>query len=111
MAIVARKDIIEAMFRIMRNKNTTNRVIEAAANLIAAETRLQVAIVRSMDRLHWELLGERGLAIIEFGGRLLDECQSAADSFGCGMDEGQLYSLLVDLAQRIHHAESQMNEQ
>ncbi len=67
------RDLIAVMVSIMRAKRASARVAELAANIVAADARLNTRIG---DAKAQGVLGNRIFDLLDFGDALLSECKT-----------------------------------
>ena len=68
-------DVIGIMISLMRSKRASNRVVEVAANVIAADARLSTRILEAKAE---SKLGDRIFDVLNFGESMLSVCNTIA---------------------------------
>lgn len=91
-------DLIDAMMSIMRNKRGSTRVVELAAELIAADARFNGKIAVSKKENH---TGTWILEAIEFAGQVVDDCQQLDRRFADSLSRDELCDALLEIRNRI----------
>lgn len=91
-------DLIETMVSIMRARNAGTRTVERAADVIAADARLNTRIGAMKGSAEIE---SHLLLLIEFTDKVLQDCRSIANQFRNGLSEKELCEKLVEIAARI----------
>jgi hypothetical protein len=91
-------DMIDTMLSIMRNKRSSTRVVERAAEVIAADARFNEKIGSAKAR---SLPGDWMLRGIDFAGQVMDECMQLERGFADNLDINEVCDSLSKIRAKI----------
>lgn len=92
-------DMVDIMFSIMRNKRASTRVVELAAQVIAADARFNGKVGNAKAKSQ---SGEWIFRAIDFAGQMLKECEELNDKFAAGaLDTGTVCDALEEARIKI----------
>jgi len=96
-----RRDMIDVMVSIMRNKRSGNRAVEMAASVIAADARFNDRVGKIKSSVG---LGDDLIKLVEFADDIWTECQVIERQFQDGMVEVDLIKFLSEVILRLERA-------
>jgi hypothetical protein len=91
-------DMIDIMTSLMRNRRASTRLVELAAEVIAADARLNSMIAERKIRKE---LGAGIFEVLDFGEKILDECKDLKIKFDERMDVEKVYDILSSIKDQI----------
>jgi hypothetical protein len=91
-------DLIDTMLSIMRNKRGSTRVVELAAEVIAADARFNEKVGNAKARSE---PGDGILRSIDFAGQVMDECRQLDRGFAAGLNIDEVCDSLSRIRAKI----------
>lgn len=91
-------DMIDLMVSIMRNRRAPTRVVELAAEVIAADARFNEKVGDAKTKKEF---GDKIFQILDFGEEVMNGCRDIRDKFGDGLDAKSVCAMLVDMRNKI----------
>ena len=97
-----KRDMIDIMVLIMRNRKSDSNIIERAANVIAADARFNArfCVAKRMSRFQAEPLD-----LMDFAYRVVDECEVIEAQYQEGEKLAEIGRLLSEMADKIDRKE------
>jgi hypothetical protein len=95
-------DLINLMISIMRSKRASTYIVERAANVIAAEARLNIRIGNAKTERR---LGDRIFPLLDLWEAIFAECKVLARQFDDGdIDRDHMCEKLLQIANKLDQA-------
>ena len=91
-------DMVDIMLSIMRNKRASTRVVELAAEVIAADARFNEKVGNAKASSQ---AGNRIFPAIDFADQILKECKELNHKFADGLDIGELCDALAKIKTKV----------